>query len=559
MKKLKASITPAAAATPLYFFTKKSFIKLNAIKNVYTEEERTAIIGKFIGLLQKIKILIRHLEKNVEYFKDKETDKTVKKKHEFSLDIDLMTNIVDNQAIKYSPNMTIPTTKNDAVLLFTPLINFRENIILSNITGDKDHVYTQFIEAQQFESLINRMNQLLVGMNSIDTDEYEYMYISKKLSDNQTIHNIAMVLDTFFKRNSPFFIKGQRYTVFSYEWNSQIISIFKNGILDSYDGPTYTDDDLLNKNALLNKEDTISVTSIYVYPLVAPINELLKRLNKLFYNKPPLQILEQQDILFEIVNDIFINQNIERKDFDKLLDIFKKLHACIQQLQNNYETTPTSELNEKDISNEKIRDYWIPKINETFEEIYIKELAFAQMQTLYEQYKNTFIETKRAVISQKYYALKTGLCQSDNFKTNETLAEWCNNSKWKFVHDILKLDVQANQNLKRYKRLLNAHPVIKTASIKETLITLRDRYDIFKNVAYSFGLIDDMQGKYDIITNQSNTSKLTKQAIETNNLFNTYISGVDNQDNLNSYNKSLLKLYKLKRGENIKTKTEKTN
>jgi hypothetical protein len=185
-----------------------------------------------VEVLQKY---VKKLSETESFLKDKKLNKDIKKDHQFSLDIKLLTNVLNNQEIKYTSKMTAPNAGGE---LYFPIINdLHKNTILDNPTKDPSYIYTQFTSIPSFKSLISRTSRGYPFESENEFDEYSKTYDKKK--DKNAIRNIEVVLETFFGDNAPFFIGSERYTVFSYEWDQEIEQILKNGKKETYgdDGP----------------------------------------------------------------------------------------------------------------------------------------------------------------------------------------------------------------------------------------------------------------------------------------------------------------------------------
>jgi len=292
--------------------------------------------------------------------------------------------------------------------------------------------------------------------------------------------------------------------------------------------------------------------SIYVFELVAPINDLLRRLNKIFYNKLPESIYQQQDILFKIVNDISKTPNIEDKNWDTGYQILTELSKCI-----GYFDEKNKDLM-KTISNEDIMTKWIPAINDIYKEIYMKYFLFAKMNTLYNQLlevqDNDEIDTQ-FFISRKYDALKKEICLHE-----PSLEVWCkfDNPTAVGIDSITRANAYLYLLKDELLRVIN----IKTASKYDRIQDCIDKYNMYKTIAYAsiLSVEDKDKIQYELLTTQfENYSMIAKIA---ENEFNAYLSSlsVDNpveiSAKLATYNTTFLNLYKINLIENNKKEEE---
>ena len=74
-----------------------------------------------------------------------------------TLTVFIKTRIPNHYNINYKPSMTVPKSKSNAVY-FDPLVKYYK-MALTDIPSEapKDALFTQFFEANQFDSLINRI------------------------------------------------------------------------------------------------------------------------------------------------------------------------------------------------------------------------------------------------------------------------------------------------------------------------------------------------------------------------------------------------------------------
>ena len=208
-----------------------SYIRFLQIKNIYDEKTekipKKEEISKKMVVLQKLLKLI--IEKEA-FLKDKELNGKQRKNHQFTLGIELLTNVQGNEQMQYTPSMTLPGAGD--TLFFTATRNLHENIILDNPNKPPEYKYLQLTKLPDFKSLITRIESKYFLEKDEPFDEYSKVYRKKK--HPLTIDNIGIVLDILFKKDSPFFIGSDRYTAFDYYWEKDINKITKNDKKETY-------------------------------------------------------------------------------------------------------------------------------------------------------------------------------------------------------------------------------------------------------------------------------------------------------------------------------------
>ena len=153
--------------------------------------------------------------------KEKGTEKEIKIPN--SLIIYIKTRTPNYYKINYEPSMTVPKSKSHTVF-FEPLIKYYESPI-KNIPSyaPKDSIYTQFFEANEFDTMINRILS-------------NFMYSQKKrtfveaYNDGTINNNIKYTLENLFKNDQLFYINNNPYTIVGSTWNSNDWQIDKKPI-----------------------------------------------------------------------------------------------------------------------------------------------------------------------------------------------------------------------------------------------------------------------------------------------------------------------------------------
>ena len=159
-------------------------------------------------------------EKNDKKGKKKSSEKTKKseKKNAESiipntLTILIKTRIPNNLRLNYDPSMTVPTSKSHTVY-FDPLIKYNKKAILDiPSNAPPDSKYTQFFEANQFDSLVNRTLSKLFSMQKIRN-------LEEATKENLINENIQITLSSLFKKNGLFYINKRPYTILDRHWKT---------------------------------------------------------------------------------------------------------------------------------------------------------------------------------------------------------------------------------------------------------------------------------------------------------------------------------------------------
>jgi hypothetical protein len=130
-----------------------------------------------------------------------------------TLTILIKTRIPNNLRLNYDPSMTVPTSKSHTVY-FDPLIKYNKKAILDiPSNAPPDSKYTQFFEANQFDSLVNRTLSKLFSMQKIRN-------LEEATKENLINENIQITLSSLFKRNGLFYINKRPYTILDRHWKT---------------------------------------------------------------------------------------------------------------------------------------------------------------------------------------------------------------------------------------------------------------------------------------------------------------------------------------------------
>lgn len=140
-----------------------------------------------------------------------------------SLIIFIKTRIPNFYKLSYEPFMSVPENKSHTVY-FEPLVKYYTSPI-QNIPNmaDKNLLLTQFFEAAEFDSMINRI-----------LSDFRYMQKPRTLqqSFNEGIidNNINITLNTLFKTNNLFYLNKKPYTIVNKKWTTGAWDIDKKPI-----------------------------------------------------------------------------------------------------------------------------------------------------------------------------------------------------------------------------------------------------------------------------------------------------------------------------------------
>ena len=140
-----------------------------------------------------------------------------------SLIIYIKTRLPNYSKLTYEPFMTVPKNKSHTVY-FEPLVKYYESPIKSIPSGaPKEALYTQFFEAAEFDSMINRI-----------LSDFKYMQKPRTLLESVEEHiidnNIKITLNNLFKSNNLFYVNKKPYTIVDYHWKETNWQIDKKPI-----------------------------------------------------------------------------------------------------------------------------------------------------------------------------------------------------------------------------------------------------------------------------------------------------------------------------------------
>ena len=209
-----------------------SYTRFLQITNIYDEKGKDEFKIKLKEHITTLQTILKKIVEKEAFLKDKEFNSKQKKDHQFTLGIELLTNVQGNEKLKYTPDMTVPSGAGDSVY-FTPKRAMHQNTIESIPPGKPpEYKYIQLTKLPDFNSLLTRLSSAYF----LEADEPfdEYSKVSKKKNDDLTKSNINIVLDTLFYTGSPFYIGSERYTTFSYDLENGVEKITKNDKKETY-------------------------------------------------------------------------------------------------------------------------------------------------------------------------------------------------------------------------------------------------------------------------------------------------------------------------------------
>jgi len=180
-----------------------------------------------------------------------QNDSDTKKKDEKipnSVIIYIKTRIPNFYKLNYEPYMTVPKSKSHTVY-FDPLVKYYEGPIKNIPSGaPKDAIFTQFFQAAEFDSMINRILSDFRYMQKPRTFEQAY---DERIIDN----NMRLTLKNLFKPNSLFYINKKPYTIVGVKSNPTDWQIDKKPLEKLLNQFSYLSVDQIQKQANKEEED----------------------------------------------------------------------------------------------------------------------------------------------------------------------------------------------------------------------------------------------------------------------------------------------------------------
>ena len=140
------------------------------------------------------------------------TPNPAEKNYPKSLTILINTRMRGYPKIVYTPSMSVPRIKSDTVY-FDPLVKLNNSVASKIPAGyPPSERFTQFFDRGGYESLLNRT----ISSNFMGT---KTITLEKATEEGNVDNNIKVTLNQLFASGSIFYIKGQPYTIYNYEWN----------------------------------------------------------------------------------------------------------------------------------------------------------------------------------------------------------------------------------------------------------------------------------------------------------------------------------------------------
>jgi hypothetical protein len=171
----------------------------------------------------KTKPTIESLNENVNSNTIKNTNSKNKEAIPNSLIIYIKTRIPNFYKLTYEPFMSVPESKSHTVY-FDPLVKYY-TLPIRDIPSQapKNTIYTQFFNATEFDTMINRI-----------LSDFRYMQKPRTLQQafNEGIidDNINLTLNTLFRPNNLFYLNKTPYTIVNKRWSSGAWDIDKKPI-----------------------------------------------------------------------------------------------------------------------------------------------------------------------------------------------------------------------------------------------------------------------------------------------------------------------------------------
>ena len=246
-------------------------------------------------------------QKNNKLAKKKGKDAEKKPNIPNTLTIFIKTIIPNHTKILYEPFMTVPTSKSHTVY-FDPLVKYIKGAITDIPKNAPPYSkYTQFFEANQFDSFINRC---ISKTFNIQKNPLKLLNLQKERTLDQAMkedlinQNIKLTLSSLFKPNGLFYINKRPYTILGKKWknNDWSIDIKPSDKLRS----PYTN--LSYKNAMKEAEDELKLLATKYPDAVGEVNtkntETINDIkNGVTYEKKPEKLSQEKEYLSEVFED----------------------------------------------------------------------------------------------------------------------------------------------------------------------------------------------------------------------------------------------------------------
>jgi hypothetical protein len=239
--------------------------------------------------------------------KDTKNNKNKKPSIPNTLTIYIKTRIPNYTKLLYEPPMTVITSKSKTVY-FDPLVKYIKGAI-QDIPKEAppDSKYTQFFEANQFDSLVNRF---ISKAFNFQKNPLKLINMQKERTLDQAIEedlineNIQLTLSSLFKQNGLFYINKRPYTILGKKWKTNDWSIDTKPtikLMSPYTNLSY-------KNAMKEAEDELKLLETKYPTAVGDVrtknDETINDIkNGVTYEKKPQKLSQEMEYSSEAFED----------------------------------------------------------------------------------------------------------------------------------------------------------------------------------------------------------------------------------------------------------------
>jgi hypothetical protein len=236
-----------------------------------------------------------------------------------TLTIFIKTRIPNHYKINYKPSMTVPKSKSNAVY-FDPLVKYYK-IALTDIPSEapKDALFTQFFEANQFDSMINRILSSFLFMQKERT-------LKKATEEGLIDINIKNTIETLFKLNSLIYLDKRPYTIVGRHWtpgNWEIDKKPMQKLITYFSGDAVTEADKeLEKIQDDLRQGNLAATDIVTNNLAANIDDLKNKKDQSTRQFESLEGLvsstAEDEAYLSLSNPTINYSKVEKNDLDPM-------------------------------------------------------------------------------------------------------------------------------------------------------------------------------------------------------------------------------------------------
>jgi hypothetical protein len=302
--------------------------------------------------------------------------------------------------------MTVPTSKSNTVY-FDPLVKYIKGAIADiPPNAPPDAKYTQFFEANQFDSFINRN---ISKTFNVQKNPFKLLNLQKERTLKQAMEedlinkNIQLTLGSLFKINGLFYINKRPYTILGIKWrkNDWSIDTKPTGKLMS----PYTN--LSYKNALKEAEDEL----------------------KLIEAEFPSSVGNMKTKKEETLEDIKNGQTFQKRTPPNLGDVTDYSQQFLDERDILIKNNPINFTNETDLNTDPIT-FSLLLDKDVFTD-FIKNNPSPANDMLVNKY-STYLDLKKILYESKddYFEIKYEVARTQNIYDNTS----------KSIFDILVFD-----------------------------------------------------------------------------------------------------------------------